>query len=187
MSTPVLYKQNLPCVGTACLICGHTDRLINDHCHTHGWVRGALCMPCNQTMRYADVGLITRTYQARAGAPEALQAHRARCGECDVIALSPLTVPIPRPPATPDPAKVLALLNPPPPADPLPRPAERLRLRSAGGFTQQQVADALEVTRGAVSAWEAGRYNPRGEVRAQYAEFLRILAERHPQPERGEQ
>ncbi|MGW6420449.1 endonuclease domain-containing protein, partial [Streptomyces sp. NPDC055055] len=43
--TPTLYRPNLPRVGTECLICGATQRLINDHCHAHGWVRGALCAP----------------------------------------------------------------------------------------------------------------------------------------------
>lgn len=83
-----------------------------------------------------------------------------------------------------DMTKIHALLEPQPrAADTLPPPAERVRLRTAQGLSQAQVAEALDVTRGAVSGWEKGRYEPRGEVRAQYAELLRLISERHPKPE----
>lgn len=83
-----------------------------------------------------------------------------------------------------DMTKIHALLEPQAPrVDTLPPPAERVRLRTAQGLSQAQVADALDVTRGAVSGWEKGRYEPRGEVRAQYAELLRLIAERHPASE----
>lgn len=65
----------------------------------------------------------------------------------------------------------------------LPPPAERAKLRELEGLTQTQVADALEVTRASVSAWETGRTEPRGAVREQYAELLRLIAERHPAKE----
>ncbi|MGW6420836.1 helix-turn-helix domain-containing protein, partial [Streptomyces sp. NPDC055055] len=134
----------------------------------------------NQTMRYADIGLITRTFQSRGGDVAALSAHRARCSDCTPIDLRPLTVPIPRPAATPDPVKVLALLEPDPHA--LPAPDERVRLRRAHGLTLTRIAGALGVSRGAVAKWEAGHQRPRGNSRVQYAELLRLLAERHPTP-----
>jgi DNA-binding XRE family transcriptional regulator len=86
-----------------------------------------------------------------------------------------------------DMSKIHALLEvQPPQAAQLPEPPERERLRRAQGLTQAQVAEALGVTRGAVSAWEAGRYDPRGTVRIQYAELLRLISERHPAPDPGE-
>jgi DNA-binding XRE family transcriptional regulator len=85
-----------------------------------------------------------------------------------------------------DMSKIHALLEvQPPQVAQLPEPPERERLRKAQGLTQAQVAEALGVTRGAVSAWEAGRYDPRGTVRIQYAELLRLIAERHPAPDGG--
>ncbi|MET7300426.1 helix-turn-helix domain-containing protein [Embleya sp. NPDC005575] len=62
----------------------------------------------------------------------------------------------------------------------LPPPAERTRLRKAGGFTQQQVADALGVTRVTIVGWEAGRTEPRPPQRPAYARLLEGLAERYP-------
>lgn len=80
-----------------------------------------------------------------------------------------------------DMSKIHALLEPKVPSGtPLPPPNERERLRRLQGLTQAQVADALGVTPGAVSGWEQGRHEPRGEVREQYAELLRLIAERHP-------
>ena len=86
----------------------------------------------------------------------------------------------------PDMTKIHALLEPSAPAEAqLPPPSERVRLRKAQGLTQARIADALGVTPGAVGSWEKGRYEPRGEVREQYAELLRLIAERHPAPDGG--
>lgn len=68
----------------------------------------------------------------------------------------------------------------------LPPPSERVRLRRAQGLTQAQVAGALGVTAGAVGSWEKGRYDPKGETREQYAELLRLIAERHPGTGQGD-
>ncbi|WP_405546654.1 helix-turn-helix domain-containing protein (plasmid) [Streptomyces goshikiensis] len=84
-------------------------------------------------------------------------------------------------------SKIHALLEGQAPrAAQLPEPTERERLRRVQGLTQAQVAEAIGVTRGAVSAWEAGRYEPRGDARVQYAELLRLIAERHPAPDGGD-
>lgn len=60
----------------------------------------------------------------------------------------------------------------------LPSPAERRRLREASGLTQQEIADIVGVTRGAISHWELGvRSTPRGHLLDRYVEALRALAE----------
>ncbi|WP_439678200.1 telomere-associated protein Tap [Embleya sp. MST-111070] len=64
----------------------------------------------------------------------------------------------------------------------LPPPAERSRLRTAAGLTQQRVADALGVRRDTIVSWEAGRTEPRPPQRQAYARLLRGLAERYPAP-----
>ncbi|MFF2527252.1 telomere-associated protein Tap [Streptomyces liangshanensis] len=64
----------------------------------------------------------------------------------------------------------------------LPPPAERERLRKAGGFTQQDVATALGVSRVTLVNWESGRTEPRPPARAAYARLLDALAVRHPVP-----
>lgn len=68
----------------------------------------------------------------------------------------------------------------------LPPPAERRRLRVAHGLTQQEVADALEVRRATVGAWEsedpARGTEPRPPERDAYARLLQQLAELYPPP-----
>ncbi|WP_309505501.1 helix-turn-helix transcriptional regulator, partial [Streptomyces phytophilus] len=68
----------------------------------------------------------------------------------------------------------------------LPPPAERRRLRMAHGLTQQEVADALEVRRATVGAWESDdpgrRTEPRPPERDAYARLLQQLAELYPPP-----
>lgn len=72
-----------------------------------------------------------------------------------------------------------ALLSAPTGRVALPPPADRKRLRRAQGLTQAQVAEALEVKPGTVSAWETpDRWEPRGTVRELYAELLRRIAVR---------
>lgn len=66
--------------------------------------------------------------------------------------------------------------------DVLPPPADRARLRKAHGAGQKAVADLLGVTVSAVSAWETGRNEPSGTIRAEYAELLRLIAERYDIP-----
>lgn len=59
----------------------------------------------------------------------------------------------------------------------LPQPAERRRLREAVGLSQQEVADALGVTRAAVGHWETGLRSPRGRLLAEYVTVIRVLRE----------
>lgn len=59
----------------------------------------------------------------------------------------------------------------------LPDPEERRRLREAAGLSQQEVADALGVTRAAVGHWETGSRSPRGRRLAEYVDVIRVLRE----------
>jgi DNA-binding transcriptional regulator YiaG len=65
----------------------------------------------------------------------------------------------------------------PQPSD-LPPPEERARLRKAYGLSQAEVAEALGVKRASVSAWEQGRWDPRGDTRAEYVYLLREIKDR---------
>lgn len=77
-------------------------------------------------------------------------------------------------------AAVDALLEEASAADGLPEPAERKRLREAGSLSQERVAHTLGVRRETVSAWEAGRSEPRQPQRAAYIRLLQGLAARFP-------
>ena len=67
-------------------------------------------------------------------------------------------------------------------AAPLPEPAERERLRVAGGLSRPDVGRALGVSASAVAGWETGRSEPQGQRRAAYARLLEGLAQRYPAP-----
>ncbi|MGW0464259.1 helix-turn-helix domain-containing protein [Streptomyces sp. NPDC003027] len=54
----------------------------------------------------------------------------------------------------------------------LPSPKERRRLREALALSEDQVADAMGVTRATVRSWETGRTDPRGRKREAYAKLL---------------
>ncbi|WP_405397537.1 helix-turn-helix domain-containing protein [Streptomyces microflavus] len=57
-------------------------------------------------------------------------------------------------------------------APPLPSPKERRRLREAKSLSEEQVAEAVGVTRATVRSWETGRTSPRGRKRALYAKLI---------------
>ena len=57
----------------------------------------------------------------------------------------------------------------------LPPPSERRALRQAAGLSQKEMADAIGVTRAAVSHWESGARTPRGKFLDRYAEAVRVL------------
>jgi transcriptional regulator with XRE-family HTH domain len=67
-------------------------------------------------------------------------------------------------------------------AAPLPEPAERERLRTAGGLSRADVARALGVSTTTVTGWETGRSAPAKERRAAYARLLEGLAQQYPAP-----
>ena len=60
-----------------------------------------------------------------------------------------------------------------------PAPLRRM-LREGAGLTQHEVAVALGVGRPAVTRYEAGAREPRGEVRLEYIELLERLAKAQP-------
>ncbi|WP_457033717.1 helix-turn-helix domain-containing protein [Kitasatospora sp. P5_F3] len=61
----------------------------------------------------------------------------------------------------------------------LPEPAERKRLREVAGFTQEEVAAALDIRRETFAKWEAGTAQPRAPKRGAYAFLLAGLADIH--------
>lgn len=58
------------------------------------------------------------------------------------------------------------------PLEPLPIPAERVRLREAFGVTRTALAESLRVTRKTIYTWETGKGEPTGSNRAEYAAIL---------------
>ncbi|WP_435974465.1 helix-turn-helix domain-containing protein [Streptomyces sp. Qhu_M48] len=54
----------------------------------------------------------------------------------------------------------------------LPTPKERRRLREALALSEEQVAEAMGVTKATVKSWETGRSAPRGRKREAYARLL---------------
>lgn len=68
--------------------------LVFDHCHAHGWVRGLVCVPCNNRVGSADAGrLEPRWYTGAERA--ALRAHQARCPGCLPAGAAGAAVPLP--------------------------------------------------------------------------------------------
>ncbi|MEU8928051.1 helix-turn-helix transcriptional regulator [Kitasatospora sp. NPDC048545] len=76
-------------------------------------------------------------------------------------------------------ASIDALLARPRSADDLPVPAERVRLRKASEYTQEELAAALETRRETIVRWEAGTTEPRPPKREVYIRFLARLALQH--------
>jgi transcriptional regulator with XRE-family HTH domain len=58
----------------------------------------------------------------------------------------------------------------------LPPVEVRRLLRRRLGISQQELADALGVSRPALSRWESGQRSPRGKSRGEYADALQRLA-----------
>jgi transcriptional regulator with XRE-family HTH domain len=57
----------------------------------------------------------------------------------------------------------------------LPPPERCKELREAAGLSQQDIADAVGVTRQAVGHWETGFRRPGGPALGRYMEALRVL------------
>lgn len=91
-SKPAVMYGEHPAIGAGspCDACGQARRLVTDHCHVHGWVRGAVCFGCNGRLASIDERI-----RPRADAPllEALLAVWRRCPECGHLAVSDLTAP----------------------------------------------------------------------------------------------
>ncbi|WP_426365648.1 helix-turn-helix domain-containing protein [Streptomyces sp. E-08] len=64
----------------------------------------------------------------------------------------------------------------------LPTPKERRRLREALALSEEQVAEAMGVTRATVRSWETGRSAPRGRKREAYARLLGAPEPEDPRP-----
>ncbi|MFJ8664673.1 sigma factor-like helix-turn-helix DNA-binding protein [Streptomyces sp. NPDC093600] len=64
----------------------------------------------------------------------------------------------------------------------LPSPKERRRLREALALSEDQVADAMGVTRATIRSWETGRTDPRGRKREAYAKLLGAYDEESAPP-----
>ncbi|MER5859806.1 helix-turn-helix domain-containing protein [Streptomyces sp900105245] len=71
------------------------------------------------------------------------------------------------------------------PADVLPSPEVRARLRKASGLTQEEVAEAFGVHRMAFLRWENGQSMPRRRHRDAYLRLLKGWAEKHPEAALG--
>lgn len=56
MTDPQQYKRNAHHFGYGtCPICLQDgERLVTDHCHSHGWIRGQICEGCNQVLRHEE-------------------------------------------------------------------------------------------------------------------------------------
>ena len=57
----------------------------------------------------------------------------------------------------------------------LPVPAERRAIRKAAGLSQGELAEAIGVTRQAVSHWEAGTRTPKGDLLDRYVSAIRTM------------
>ncbi|MGW2417572.1 helix-turn-helix domain-containing protein [Streptomyces tubercidicus] len=64
----------------------------------------------------------------------------------------------------------------------MPEPAERRRLRDAGGLKVAQVAAAVGVSRQTITNWEEGSSEPQPPGRIKYLRLLEGLARIHPAP-----
>ncbi|MFK0226061.1 helix-turn-helix domain-containing protein [Streptomyces sp. NPDC090303] len=72
------------------------------------------------------------------------------------------------------------------PSGTLPTPKERRRLREALALSEEQVAEAMGVTKATVRSWETGRSTPRGRKREAYAKLLGSHEPQASEPEAPE-
>ncbi|MFF3769413.1 sigma factor-like helix-turn-helix DNA-binding protein [Streptomyces sp. NPDC002232] len=72
------------------------------------------------------------------------------------------------------------------PSGTLPTPKERRRLREALALSEEQVAEAMGVTKATVRSWETGRSTPRGRKREAYAKLLGSHEPQAPEPQATE-
>ena len=94
----VKYNRNLgkkyPRTG-ACEVCGQAEyvsysgktvKLVFDHCHIHGWVRGMICAGCNVEMGRVDSHIVRddKDLKAAHDFTIALLSQHHRCPGCPV-------------------------------------------------------------------------------------------------------
>lgn len=94
MTTPVRYGEHAPATpGTTCLLCGLSElKMVADHCHGHGWVRGILCCSCNALMVFIDRRMAVRESALKGRLTlAALVAHAARCPDCEPFGIEDLS------------------------------------------------------------------------------------------------
>jgi hypothetical protein len=63
------YNEMLAAQGNLCVICGSETKLVVDHCHTTGKVRGLLCQLCNSVIGMAreDIGVLKKAIKYLGG------------------------------------------------------------------------------------------------------------------------
>jgi hypothetical protein len=109
---PQKYERNAHHFGYGtCPVCQRDgERLITDHCHAHGWIRGQICEGCNQMIRHEErrhpmtdllAGLCWHRHRTeqnyvrcRAGwltANARRIAHYRRCPDCDQLCPEPVS------------------------------------------------------------------------------------------------
>jgi hypothetical protein len=70
-----LDPETLAQLGTSCSICGSTDKLVVDHDHISGLIRGKLCVRCN-----SGLGMFTDSVEKLQKAISYLQTPREPIG-----------------------------------------------------------------------------------------------------------
>jgi hypothetical protein len=65
---------------------GRRNSLVFDHCHQHGWVRGLICMGCNNDLALFEPEPRSEWAAQASGALLALvTAYRAHCPDCHAL------------------------------------------------------------------------------------------------------
>jgi len=92
-TNPVRYGRHDPIPdGSLCSLCAQDDgRLVSDHCHAHGWVRGVLCHRCNAAMAYIDRRIKPKSaIEAGHVVLGSLLTYAARCQDCPSFSIEEL-------------------------------------------------------------------------------------------------
>lgn len=139
MTKPVQYLSVIGEIvdhDQQCPTCGATGkRMVRDHCHDHGWIRGVICSRCNSILGQIDV-LIRPSIDSDHLA--ALVAHANNCHECATLHEIDLLGPLP-------------IHQYEAPIGPARRP--RMVRGSCEIFTKQEVADMRRVDIKYVNEW----------------------------------
>ena len=74
----IKYSTMNPAGFGTCEVCGKSERLNNDHCHIHGWIRGAVCTSCNLSIGFIERQSVT----TKSELIDAISSHLSKCPEC---------------------------------------------------------------------------------------------------------